>query len=145
MTTTTPFEMSTGWKNQSPEVRERFAKLKKRPVTLDVYRLCKSYDAREAGKVVALEDVTFRAYRRELLCVIGPSGCGKSTLARVIAGLDPATSGELLVGGKPVAGPGADRGMVFQGYTLFPWLTVKKNVMFGLEVAKKWTTADAEQ
>jgi NitT/TauT family transport system ATP-binding protein len=149
MTTTTTFEPSTGWKNQSPEVRERFAKMKKRPVTLDVYQLCKSYDAPQGGKaegkVVALDDITFRAYRRELLCVIGPSGCGKSTLARVIAGLDPATSGELLVGGKPVTGPGADRGMVFQGYTLFPWLTVKKNVMFGLQVSKEWSEADAEQ
>jgi NitT/TauT family transport system ATP-binding protein len=132
--TTAPFEMSTGWKNQSPEVRERFAKLKKRPVTLDVYQLCKSYDSPEGKKVVALDDITFRAYRRELLCVIGPSGCGKSTLARVIAGLDPATSGELLVAGKPVAGPGADRGMVFQGYTLFPWRTVLQNVMFGPEM-----------
>jgi NitT/TauT family transport system ATP-binding protein len=63
---------------------------------------------------------------------VGPSGCGKSTLIRNIAGLDHATSGEVRVYGERVAGPGADRGMVFQRYTLFPWLTVKRNVMFGL-------------
>jgi NitT/TauT family transport system ATP-binding protein len=66
--------------------------------------------------------------------VVGPSGCGKSTLARILAGLEERTSGEVLLQGDPVEGPGKDRGMVFQGYTLFPWLTVKKNVMFGLEV-----------
>jgi NitT/TauT family transport system ATP-binding protein len=66
--------------------------------------------------------------------VIGPSGCGKSTLIRILAGLEPHTSGDVLLDGKPVTGPGRDRGMVFQGYTLFPWLSVKKNVMFGLEM-----------
>ncbi|HVZ89054.1 MAG TPA: ABC transporter ATP-binding protein [Polyangia bacterium] len=128
----------------APEVAERFAKMKKRPITLDVYKLCKSFDTAEGGKVIALDNITFRAYRREFLCVIGPSGCGKSTLARVIAGLESTTSGELLVGGKPVQGPGSDRGMVFQGYTLFPWLTVKKNVMFGMQVSKGWSEAEAE-
>ena len=67
--------------------------------------------------------------------MIGPSGCGKSTLIRIIAGLDDPTGGELLLDGKPVTGPGPDRGMVFQSYTLFPWLTVKKNVMFGLQMS----------
>jgi NitT/TauT family transport system ATP-binding protein len=81
--------------------------------------------------------------------VIGPSGCGKSTLIRILAGLERPTSGSVNVDGEPVRGPGADRGMVFQNYTLFPWLTVKKNVMFGLKMkgvqpvraeaaAKKW-------
>jgi len=69
--------------------------------------------------------------------VIGPSGCGKSTLIRILSGLDQATSGEVLLDGRPVSEPGPERGMVFQGYTLFPWLTVKKNVMFGLEIAGK--------
>jgi NitT/TauT family transport system ATP-binding protein len=133
------------WRSQAPEVAERFAQLKKRPLMLDVYQLCKSFPTADGGTVVALDKVSFRVRRREFLCVIGPSGCGKSTLARVIAGLDPLTSGEVLLGGKPVEGPGPDRGMVFQGYTLFPWLTVKKNVMFGLEVSKGWSDADADQ
>jgi NitT/TauT family transport system ATP-binding protein len=73
-------------------------------------------------------------HRREFVCVIGPSGCGKSTLIRILAGLESHTSGEVLLDSKPVDGPGPDRGMVFQGYTLFPWLSVKKNVMFGPEM-----------
>jgi NitT/TauT family transport system ATP-binding protein len=69
------------------------------------------------------------------MCVIGPSGCGKSTLVRILAGLETSSSGDVRVYGKTVHGPGADRGMVFQGYTLFPWLTVKGNVMFGPRMA----------
>ena len=77
--------------------------------------------------------------------MIGPSGCGKSTFIRIVAGLDEASGGEVLLDGKPVAGPGPDRGMVFQGYTLFPWLTVKQNVMFGLEMrGKDKSTAESE-
>ena len=66
--------------------------------------------------------------------MIGPSGCGKTTLIRILAGLDFPTSGNVLLEGKKMEGPGAERGMVFQDYTLFPWLSVKKNVMFGLEI-----------
>jgi NitT/TauT family transport system ATP-binding protein len=76
--------------------------------------------------------VSFQVHARELICVIGPSGCGKSTLIRIVAGLEEPSSGEVSVDGLPVLGPGADRGMVFQGYTLFPWLTVRRNVTFGL-------------
>jgi len=118
---------------QSDAVRERFAKIKQREVILEVKRLGKTYQSDHA-EVVALRDVNFTIHRRELVCVIGPSGCGKSTLIRMLAGLEPHTSGEVLLDGKPVDGPGSDRGMVFQGYTLFPWLTVKKNVMFGPEM-----------
>jgi NitT/TauT family transport system ATP-binding protein len=118
---------------QSPEVRARFDRLKSRDVILEVRNLTKRFES-EAGTTVALDDIGFRTHRREFLCVVGPSGCGKSTLVRTIAGLEEQSSGEVLLEGKPVAGPGSDRGMVFQGYTLFPWLTVKKNVMFGLEV-----------
>ena len=92
------------------------------------------------GSTVALDNISFTTHRREFLCVIGPSGCGKSTLVRILAGLEEQTSGDVLLDGKPVTGPGSDRGMVFQSYTLFPWLTVKKNVMFGLEVNGARTT-----
>ncbi|MEK7894906.1 ABC transporter ATP-binding protein [Burkholderia contaminans] len=118
---------------QSDAVRERFARLKTRDVILDVRHVGKRF-ATPQGECTALDDISFRTYRREFVCVIGPSGCGKSTLIRILAGLDAQTSGEVLLDGKPVEGPGADRGMVFQGYTLFPWLTVKKNVMFGLRM-----------
>ncbi|CAG9246778.1 Urea carboxylase-related ABC transporter, ATPase protein [Burkholderia diffusa] len=118
---------------QSDAVRERFARLKARDVILDVRHVGKRF-ATPQGECVALDDISFRTHRREFVCVIGPSGCGKSTLIRILAGLETQTSGEVLLDGKPVQGPGADRGMVFQGYTLFPWLTVKKNVMFGLRM-----------
>ncbi|BET65159.1 ABC transporter ATP-binding protein [Opitutales bacterium ASA1] len=118
---------------QSPAVAERFARLKQRPVVLRVDRLGKTFQG-EAGPVDALRAVSFDVHRREFVCVIGPSGCGKSTLIRMLAGLDEPTSGRVLLDGREVHGPGPDRGMVFQGYTLFPWLTVKRNVMFGLEM-----------
>ncbi|WP_321851964.1 ABC transporter ATP-binding protein [Burkholderia diffusa] len=118
---------------QSDAVRERFARLKARDVILDVRHVGKRF-ATLQGECVALDDISFRTHRREFVCVIGPSGCGKSTLIRILAGLEAQTSGEVLLDGKPVQGPGADRGMVFQGYTLFPWLTVKKNVMFGIRM-----------
>jgi NitT/TauT family transport system ATP-binding protein len=117
--------------DQSPEVRSRFDDLKQRDVILDVKHLGKVFDTAK-GAVTALEDINLQVHRREFVTVIGPSGCGKSTLIRTLAGLESATSGEVLLEGAAVSGPGPDRGMVFQGYTLFPWLTVKKNVMFGL-------------
>ncbi|KVD81222.1 ABC transporter ATP-binding protein [Burkholderia ubonensis] len=118
---------------QSDAVRERFARLKARDVILDVWHVGKRFRTPQ-GDTVALHDISFTTHRREFVCVIGPSGCGKSTLIRILAGLEAQTSGDVLLDGKPVRGPGADRGMVFQGYTLFPWLTVKKNVMFGLRM-----------
>ncbi len=117
---------------QSDEVKAHFTELKQREVILEVSHLNKEFDTAASGKVTALKDINFKTHRREFVCVIGPSGCGKSTLIRILAGLESATSGELLLDGKSVSGPGPDRGMVFQGYTLFPWLSVKKNVMFGL-------------
>jgi NitT/TauT family transport system ATP-binding protein len=114
-------------------VRARFERLKARETILEVRHLGKRF-ATPQGECTALNDISFKTHRREFVCVIGPSGCGKSTLIRILAGLERPTSGEVLLDGKPVEGPGADRGMVFQGYTLFPWLTVKKNVMFGLKM-----------
>jgi len=128
---------------QSTEVKNRFTRMKSREVILEVKDLCKNYKT-EKGDVIALKNINFKTHRREFVCVIGPSGCGKSTLIRTLAGLEPHTSGEVLLDEKPVNGPGRDRGMVFQGYTLFPWLTVKKNIMFGLEM-NNISTTEAEK
>jgi NitT/TauT family transport system ATP-binding protein len=117
--------------DQDDAVKDRFARLKQRPVALEVKNLGKTFDT-AGGTVTALKDINFKTHKREFVCVIGPSGCGKSTLIRILAGLETPSSGEVLLDGKAVHGPGPDRGMVFQGYTLFPWLTVKRNVMFGL-------------
>lgn len=113
--------------DQSPEVKDRFDRLKQRPVTMEVKGLNKQF-----GEVTALKDINLKIHKREFVCVIGPSGCGKSTLIRILAGLEQASSGQVLLNGESVTEPGPERGMVFQGYTLFPWLTVKKNIMFGL-------------
>ena len=118
---------------QTAEVRARFERLKARAIILDVQHLSKLFGSGPRS-TIALNDINFSTHRREFLCVVGPSGCGKTTLVRILAGLEEKSSGQVLLQGKAVTEPGSDRGMVFQGYTLFPWLTVKKNVMFGLEV-----------
>ena len=126
-------DVHVSYLDQSEAVRARFERLKQREVVLEVKGLGKTYSSHQ-GEVTALKGIDFKTHRREFVCVIGPSGCGKSTLIRILAGLEPYTSGQVLLDGEPVEGPCRDRGMVFQGYTLFPWLTVKKNVMFGLEM-----------
>lgn len=128
--------------DQSEEVKDRFTALKQRDVVLEVEGLHKKFNSSQ-GEVIALKDINFQVHRREFICVIGPSGCGKSTLIRILAGLETASAGQVLLDGKAVTDPGPDRGMVFQGYTLFPWLTVKKNVMFGLK-AQGHSEATAE-
>src|SRR3974390_3842151 len=133
-----------GYTRQSEDVRVRFERLKAREVILDVRALTKNFGAGE-NATVALSHINFTTPRREFLCIVGPSGCGKSTLVRILAGLEEQTSGEVLLLGKPVVGPGSDRGMVFQAYTLFPWLTVKRNVMFGLKMhGKEDSIAESE-
>ncbi len=124
------------YRKQDAAVAARFAKIRERPVVLSVRGLQKAFGP--AGhRHVVFDDLSFDIRRRELITIIGPSGCGKSTFIRIAAGLDEATGGEILLDGQPIRGPGPDRGMVFQGYTLFPWLTVKQNVMFGLEMQGK--------
>ena len=83
------------------------------------------------GGVRALEPCSLDVQEGEFVCIIGPSGCGKSTLLRMIAGLGQPSAGSLRIDGKPIRGPGPERGLVFQEYALFPWLTVLKNVMYG--------------
>lgn len=129
---------------QSERVAKRFQKLKEREVILEVKDLHKTFESSQ-GEVTALKNINFKTHRREFVCVIGPSGCGKSTLIRILAGLETPSSGQVLLDGEPKSEPGPDRGMVFQGYTLFPWLTIKKNVMFGLQMeGKSKTTAESE-
>jgi len=102
---------------------------------LQVRSVTKVFPGRK-GSVTALDDVDLHVDDGELVCLLGASGCGKSTLLSIIGGLETATAGEVLVDRERVVGPGADRGMVFQAYSLFPWLTVAENVAFGLEVAR---------
>ncbi len=90
----------------------------------------------------AIEPTSLRIADNDFICLLGPSGCGKSTLLRIVAGLDRPTTGRVLLDGEPVTGPGAERGMVFQSYTLFPWLTVAENIGFGL---REKGTAPAER
>ena len=127
----------------SPEVRDRLARLVRRPVIMETRNLFKEFPTSSGKNQIVLKDISFQVHQREFLSIIGPSGCGKSTLIRILAGLETATSGEILLDGKPVVAPGAERGMVFQKYTLFPWLTVCRNVMFGLEsIGKDRDTAE---
>lgn len=129
--------------DHSSAVAARHAELKRRPKVLEIDGVGRVFQSAK-GPIEALRDVTFSVMRREFVSVIGPSGCGKSTLNRILAGLDVPSSGEVRLDGKRVVDPGAERGMVFQGYTLFPWLDVRKNVMFGLRM-KGVRKAEAEE
>ena len=116
------------------------AKAADRPPVVEFRRVRKTYHLGQPNENTAIRDVSFFVedlpHKGEFICLLGPSGCGKSTILRLIAGLPPqhpATEGEVLVLGRPVAGPGADRGMVFQDYTSFDHRTVLDNITFGLE------------
>jgi NitT/TauT family transport system ATP-binding protein len=100
---------------------------------LSVRALCKRFDT-AGGRFDALHDVSFAAASGEFLAIVGASGCGKSTLLRIVAGLECATSGDVSMDGRPVLGPGRDRAMVFQDYSLYPWLTVLENIQFGMRL-----------
>ena len=90
----------------------------------------------QGREVVALQGIDLQIARGQLTCLLGPSGCGKSTLLNAVAGFAPPSSGAILVDGRPVTGPGPQRGMVFQEYALFPWMTVEQNIRFGLEIKR---------
>ncbi len=99
---------------------------------LSIRGVSRSFESAGRAPTVALQATNLEVAENDFVTILGPSGCGKSTLLRIVAGLDRQTTGEVLLDGKAIHGPGADRGMVFQSYTLFPWLTVRDNVCFGL-------------
>ncbi len=99
---------------------------------LSVRGVSRTFETEGQGPTVALQATDLEAAENDFVTILGPSGCGKSTLLRIVAGLDHPSSGEVLLDGQRITGPGPDRGMVFQSYTLFPWLTVLDNVCFGL-------------
>jgi len=104
-------------------------------VSLSIRDVRKQFDSQDHGVTpgaLAIETVTLTIAPGELVCILGPSGCGKSTLLRIIAGLTPPTSGEVLVGDERISEPSAERGLVFQDPSLFPWLTVRRNIESGL-------------
>jgi ABC-type nitrate/sulfonate/bicarbonate transport system ATPase subunit len=102
------------------------------PSSIDVRGVNKIFIAPDGAEVRALDAATLSVAAGALVALVGPSGCGKSTLLRLIAGLDSPTSGDIHVGGKPITGPSAERGLVFQDPNLFPWLTVRRNIEAGL-------------
>jgi NitT/TauT family transport system ATP-binding protein len=101
-----------------------------------VRNVSKSFKTR-SGERLVLDDITLSVPSGSFTCIVGASGCGKSTLLNMIGGLEVVGQGTLTVGGRSVDGPGVDRGMVFQSYALYPWLTVRENVEFGLRMAKR--------
>ncbi len=103
---------------------------------LRVEHLSKVFVNKKGERLTALDDINIEVAESEFVVLVGPSGCGKSTLLNILGGLDSATGGCAYIDERPIEGPGPDRGMVFQGYSLFPWLTVEKNVEFGLKMQK---------
>lgn len=99
---------------------------------LSIQGVSRTFTSHKGTQTQALLPVDFEVRENDFVTILGPSGCGKSTMLRIVAGLDFPTTGQVLLDGQAIDGPGADRGMVFQSYTLFPWLTVAQNIRFGL-------------
>jgi ABC-type nitrate/sulfonate/bicarbonate transport system ATPase subunit len=115
---------------------------------LSVRGVGKCYDLGDRAKIEAVRNVSFDVMAGEICALLGPSGCGKSTVLRMVAGLEEPTSGAMYLDGKPIDGPDKSRGMVFQRYTSFDWMTVQKNVEYGMRingVAKEQRRANAER
>ena len=116
------------------------------PVVIEARKLHKAFPPRNGeAQVVAVEEVSFQVRRGEFTVLLGPSGCGKSTTLYMIGGFERPSSGELLLHGSPVAGPGPDRGIVFQDFVLFPWRTVLGNISFGLQMLRRFSRAEIRE
>ena len=113
-------------------LRETDAATAKGPAQLSIRSVSRTFAARSGPGTQALLPIDLEVRENDFVTILGPSGCGKSTLLRIVAGLDFPTSGEVRLDGAPIEGPGADRGFVFQSYTLFPWLDIEQNIRFGL-------------
>ncbi|MFZ7104685.1 MAG: ABC transporter ATP-binding protein [Peptococcaceae bacterium] len=107
--------------------------MKQEKIKLKIDNVSKIF-GKQNNQVIALDKTSFEVQEGEFVTILGPSGCGKSTILRIIAGLTDTSSGKALLDNKEIVSSGADRGMVFQSYTLFPWLTVQGNIEFGLEL-----------
>lgn len=103
-------------------------------IKIGLHDVSLTYRTQSGERLLALDHINLEVRAGEFLCVVGPSGCGKSTLLHLAAGLQPSTSGQILINGHPVHGPGTDRILIFQDHGLFPWLTVAENVEFGLKI-----------
>lgn len=101
---------------------------------LEIQQVSKSFDLGKGRQLLALEGVSFNVEKNSICVILGPSGCGKSTVLRMMAGLETPTRGQIVIGGRNITGPGRDRGMVFQAYTSFDWLSVRKNIEFGMKI-----------
>lgn len=103
-------------------------------IKIKVDHIDKVYNAKKKNRFQAIKDVSVDIRENEFVCIVGPSGCGKSTLLRMLAGLDFPTSGKIMFEDEEIIGPSAQRGMVFQSYTLFPWMKVVDNIRYGLKI-----------
>ena len=111
-------------------------------MSIEVKNICKTFKSKKTDQLSVLENINLTIDDGELICLLGPSGCGKTTLLRLIAGLEQPTSGEIVANGEVVKKPSGDRAVIFQQYSLFPWLTVLQNVTFGLEMTNKGSKAE---
>ena len=108
-------------------------------LSIEIKNINKSFVSKKNEELSVLVDINLNINDGEFICLLGPSGCGKTTLLRLIAGLDQPTSGEIIANGEVVDEPSGERAVIFQQYSLFPWLTVLQNVTFGLEMTKRGT------
>ncbi|MGE3231322.1 MAG: ABC transporter ATP-binding protein [Hyphomicrobium sp.] len=113
---------------------QQAARKSEAPLKLVASDVRKEFSLRKGKKITAVEKMSFEVRENEMCVLLGPSGCGKSTVLKIVAGLEMPTSGSMRLDGREIVAPGRERGMVFQAYTSFPWLTVRQNVEYGLRI-----------